>query len=242
LLPPNRNDSRLSLHAGTGTVSRIVVTGAGGALGAAVVRTLSGSGAEVIAVDLAADMPPCGQSSFFGGVDLADAAAADDVFDRIRDACGAMDGLANVAGGFRWETVTGGSSDAWDALYQINVRTAVNACRAAVPLLVASRGAIVNVAALAAVSASAGMGAYAASKAGVMRLTESLADELKKDCVRVNAVLPSIIDTPANRHDMPDVDHSKWVTPEALAEVIRFLLSSLASAVTGACLPVRGWV
>lgn len=223
-------------------MSKIVVTGAAGTLGRAVVRKLVESGSEVLAVDLAQDMESFGQSAYFGGIDLADTATADDVFDRIRSAYKAIDGLANLAGGFQWETIVNGRSDTWDALYRINVRTVVNACRAASPLLRANHGAIVNVAATAALSGGMGMAPYAASKSGVIRLTESLAEELKKDGIRANAVLPSVIDTPANRADMPDADYSKWVTPAALAEVIHFLLSPLASAVTGASLPVRGWV
>ncbi|MGL6113365.1 MAG: SDR family oxidoreductase, partial [Rubrivivax sp.] len=101
---------------------------------------------------------------------------------------------------------------------------------------------IVNVGALAAQKAGAGMGAYAASKAGVARLTEAMAEEFKDRGLRVNAVLPSILDTPANRADMPDADVSRWVSPQALARVIAFLLSEDAAAVTGACIPVAGRV
>jgi NAD(P)-dependent dehydrogenase (short-subunit alcohol dehydrogenase family) len=148
-----------------------------------------------------------------------------------------------VAGGFRWQTLEGGSVDTWDALYGMNLRSAVVASRAVLPCLrKAGASAIVNVGALAATKAGAGMGAYAASKAGVARLTEALAEELKDQGVRVNAVLPSILDTAANRADMPDADASRWVQPGALAAVIAFLLSEDAGAVTGACLTVAGRV
>jgi len=121
------------------------------------------------------------------------------------------------------------------------VKTAANASRAALKLLRASpAGRIVNIGAAGAVKAAAGMGAYAAAKAGVHRLTESLAEELKADGVTVNAVLPSIIDTPANRADMPDADFSAWVAPADLAEVILFLASPAARALTGALIPVTG--
>ena len=120
--------------------------------------------------------------------------------------------------------------------------TALNASRAAIPHLAASASArIVNIGAIGALQAGAGMGAYAASKAGVHRLTEALAAEWKGK-ITVNAVLPSIIDTAANRASMPKADFAKWVTPQELAEVILFLVSDAASAVTGALLPVSGRV
>ena len=125
----------------------------------------------------------------------------------------------------------------------MNVKTAANASRAALPWLRKSAaGRIVNVGAMGAVKSAAGMGAYGASKAGVHRLTESLAEELKGEGITVNAVLPSIIDTPANRADMPDADFSAWVSPADLAKVMLFLASPDGRAVTGALLPVTGRV
>lgn len=216
----------------------IVVTGAAGFLGSAVARHLAAAGQAVVGIDLApeaADFP----GAFIGGVDLTDSAATAAAFARP-ELAGGMAGLASIAGGFRWETVMDGSPDSWDFLYRINVRTALNAARAAVPLLGAS-GAIVNVGAAATLKAGMGMGAYTASKSGVARLTEALAEELKGQ-VRVNAVLPTIIDTPLNRADMGEADAPKWVTTAELAAVIGFLLSDAASAVTGACIPVAGRV
>lgn len=161
---------------------------------------------------------------------------------RIEAEIGRLDGLVNIAGGFAWESVADGSVATWDRMYAMNVKTALVAARALLPLLQASKGAIVNVGAAASLKAGMGMGAYAASKSGVARLTEALAEELKADGVRVNAVLPSIIDTPSNRADMADADFGTWVTPEQLANVIAFLLSPGASAVTGALIPVTGRV
>ena len=127
-------------------------------------------------------------------------------------------------------------------MYALNVLTALNASRAALPHLAASAaGRIVNIGAMGALQAGAGMGAYAASKAGVHRLTEALASEWKGK-ITVNAVLPSIIDTAANRASMPDADFSKWVAPGELAEVILFLASDAASGITGALIPVSGRV
>ena len=172
-----------------------------------------------------------------------DEAACAAAYARVRVAAGGIDGVVNVAGGFAWEPIEGGALETWDRLYTMNVRTAVASCRAALPhLLARGAGRIVNVGALAAQKAGMGMAAYAASKSGVARLTESLAEELKDRGVTVNAVLPSIIDTPANRADMPDADASRWVAPDKLAAVIAFLLSDDASAVTGACVPVSGRV
>jgi NAD(P)-dependent dehydrogenase (short-subunit alcohol dehydrogenase family) len=159
----------------------------------------------------------------------------------IRSKCGRIDALLNIAGGFTWQTVTEGDPAAWDKMFALNVKTALTASRAALPHLRESKGAIVNVGAYGALKAGAGMGAYAASKQGVMKLTESMAEELKGQ-VRVNAVLPSIIDTAANRKDMPKADFSTWVQPAELAEVMLFLASDAASAVTGALIPVVGRV
>jgi NAD(P)-dependent dehydrogenase (short-subunit alcohol dehydrogenase family) len=153
---------------------------------------------------------------------------------------GRLDALINIAGGFTFETVVDGDDKTWQRLYAMNLLTALNASRAAVSHLTASgAGRIANIGANAALRANAGMGAYAASKAAVHRLTEALASEWKGK-ITVNAVLPSIIDTAANRASMPNADFSKWVKPQELAEVILFLASDASSAVTGALIPVIG--
>jgi NAD(P)-dependent dehydrogenase (short-subunit alcohol dehydrogenase family) len=178
-----------------------------------------------------------------GGVDLTDDASTRKGFDEAAAQLGGLDALANVAGGFEWETIEKGSAKTWDRMYEMNVRTALLASQAALPhLLARGAGRIVNVGAAAASQAAMGMGAYAASKAGVARLTEAMAEEFKDRNITVNAVLPSILDTPANRADMPKADPSKWVTPEALARVIVFLMSDDAAHITGALLPVKGRV
>lgn len=222
----------------------VAVTGGFGALGRAVGEVLARAGARVALIDRAA--APSGVPSgvlALGDVDLSDAAAARAAVDRSAAALGGLYGLVNVAGGFRWETIEGGSIDTWDRLFAINVRTAVLASQAVLPhLLAAGRGRIVNVGALAAGQAGLGMGAYAASKAGVARLTEAMAEEFKDRGITVNAVLPSILDTPANRADMPDADASRWVQPQALARVVLFLLSEDSAPITGALIPVKGRV
>jgi len=220
----------------------IAVTGGFGALGRAVGDALVVSGARVALIDKAPPTHgvPEGVLSL-GGIDLTDPAQAREALGRVASHFDRLDGLVNVAGAFRWEKIEGGSVELWDRLYSLNVRTALLASQAALPhLLACGNGRIVNVGALAAERAGLGMGAYAASKAGVARLTEAMAEEFKDRAITVNAVLPHIIDTPANRDDMPQADVSRWVTPGALAEVILFLLSDAAAPVTGALIPVKG--
>ena len=245
----------------------IVVTGGFGILGRALGALLTSRGARVALLDRAAS-PFDSMTPFdlarepgllaldgvdlaegpgllaLGGVDLGDTAAGAAAFAGIAAQLGAIHALVNVAGGFCWETVEGGSIASWDRMYEMNVRTAVLSSQAALPHLLAANGGgrIVNIGALASLKAGPGMGAYAASKAGLARFTEAFAEELKDRGVTVNAVMPSIIDTPANRADMPQADASRWVAPAALAAVIAFLLSDDAAPISGACLPVGGRV
>jgi len=175
----------------------------------------------------------------FPGIDLADEESCRRAFNAAVARSGTLYGLVNIAGGFDMATIAEGGAALWDRMYRINLRTALCSCAAALPHFT-GRGRIVNIGAGAAAKAGAAMGAYAASKSGVARLTESLAEELRDARVTVNSVLPSIIDTPANRAAMPDADFAKWTPPEAIARVIAFLLSGAASAVTGALIPVTG--
>lgn len=220
----------------------VVITGGFGALGQALATVLLAGGACVALLDKAA--VPTGLADgvlALGGVDLGDAAQAQQAMERVVERFGAMDGLVNVAGGFHWERVESGSIATWDRLYDLNVRTALQASQAALAhLLAQGRGRIVNVGSLSAGQAGLGMGAYAASKAGVARLTEAMAEEFKDRGMTVNAVLPGTIDTPANRASIPQADVSRWIDPEALARVIAFLLSDDAAAINGALIPVKG--
>lgn len=219
----------------------VVITGASGALGKVVADAAIARGARVACIDrTAADGDATTSRINLGDVDLSDAARAMKAIDAAASHFGRLGVLINIAGAFAFETVADGDPSTWQRLYAINVATALNASRAAIPHLLASgAGRIINIGAMAALQAGAGMGAYAASKAGVHRLTEALAAELKGK-VTVNAVLPTIIDTPANRKDMPKADFATWVTADELANVILFLASDAASAVTGALVPVRG--
>jgi NAD(P)-dependent dehydrogenase (short-subunit alcohol dehydrogenase family) len=169
--------------------------------------------------------------------------AAETAMASIKAKFGRLDALLNIAGGFQWDTFADGKVDSWDRMYAMNLKTALNACKAALPYLLESgAGRIINVGAQSALHAASGFGPYAAAKSAVHRMTESLADELKLRGVTVNAVLPSIIDTPMNRRDMPKADFSRWVAPADLAAVMLFLASDEAKAVTGALIPVSGQV
>jgi 3-oxoacyl-[acyl-carrier protein] reductase len=222
----------------------LVVTGASGVLGKAVVQAARAGGYRVAEIDFS-PAGPAGDPDrlVLGGVDLSDAAQADQAMGAVVLRFGRIDGLMNIAGGFHWETVEGADAALWQRLHQLNLLTALNASKAALPhLLACGSGRIINVGAFGALKAAAGMGPYAASKSAVHRLTEAMAEETKGRGVTVNAVLPSILDTPANRKDMPGEDFGRWVQPSDLASVMLFLASPQAGAITGALLPVTGGV
>ena len=222
----------------------VVITGALGALGKVVAEEALLRSARVAGIDHAASqLAATAQRIELGRIDLTDAAQAKTAIDAAAAHFGSIDALINIAGGFTFETIADGDPKAWQRMYALNVETALNASRAAIPHLLNSRaGRIVNIGAMGALQAGSGMGPYAASKAGVHKLTESLAEELKDTNVTLNAVLPSIIDTPANRAAMPKANFDHWVKPADLAAVILFLASDEARAVTGALIPVSGGV
>ena len=216
----------------------VVITGASGALGRAAVERARADGAKVVSIDYAPASDPS-DPLVFGGIDLSKYEIAARVIKEASEKAGAIDALLNIAGGFAMGKLADADDTLWDRMNAINLKTTLHACKAALPHLIASHGAIVNVGAFGALKPGAGMGAYAASKEGVHKLTQSLAAELKGK-VRVNAVLPSTIDTPANRKDMPKADFSTWVAPDDLANAMLFLASEKARAITGALLPVTG--
>lgn len=213
---------------------KVIVTGGFGVLGRAVAEAFVADGSQVALIDRAP--APAGEALCIGNVDLTDATQASAAFEAARAALGGVDVLVNVAGGFAFEPIVSGAADAWASQFAINLSTCANMCRAAAGAL-PDGGAIVNIGAMAAERAGFGMAPYAASKAAVARLTESLAVELEGR-VRVNAVLPLTLDTPQNRADMPEADPKKWTSPAAVADVIVFLASSRARGVSGALVPV----
>jgi NAD(P)-dependent dehydrogenase (short-subunit alcohol dehydrogenase family) len=218
----------------------VIVTGGFGVLGDAVSRAFAAAGHKVARIDYAPQAKEQLEGALdIGGVDLTDAAATDAALAKVVSAHGGIDVLVNVAGGFAWETLEDGSLETWAKMHAMNVMTAATITRLALPELKKSvAGRIVSIGAGGAVKAAMGMGAYAASKAGVHRMTEALAEELGGSSVTANAILPSIIDTPTNRADMPDADFSTWVQPGDIAKVILFLASDAAAAITGALIPV----
>lgn len=212
----------------------VTVTGAAGVLGMAVAQAFQDEGATVSGIDVVnADTPY--------QLHQADLISPDDAR-RVVTEIGRIDVLANIAGGFTMgDTVEKTSDETWDFMYNLNAKTVFNTVRAVVPQMVErQRGKIVNIGAINALTGIGRMAAYSASKSVVIRLTESLAEELKSKHINVNCVLPSIIDTPRNREDMPKADFSAWVTPQAMARVVLFLASTDADPIHGAALPVRG--
>ena len=223
----------------------VLVTGAAGNLGRAVAQAFAEQGAALVLVDI--DLKRLqqvhgndGDTQLLATADLRSAAPAADVVKAALSRFGRIDVLANIAGGFRMgEAVHESSDEIWQLMFDLNLRTLLNMSRAVVPaMLSAGSGRIVNIGANGALRGGALMGAYAATKSGVIRLTESMAAELGKQGINVNCVLPTIIDTPENRAAMPDADAAGWVAPAALAEVIRFLSGEGARAINGASIPV----
>ncbi len=220
----------------------VVITGAAGVLGQAVVDRVLSLGGTVAALDIQFNnsdsfQVPSGLTRHH--VDLTDRDATRAVFEKI----GVVDALFNIAGGFvMGPLVYEFSDDDWDHMFDINVRTFLNCVRAAVPKMISGGrgGAIVNVGARAALTGEAHMGVYCAVKGIILHLTESLSKEVQSHGIRVNAVLPSIIDTPQNRRDMPETDFGTWVSPNDLSEIMCFLASNQAKSIHRALVPVSG--
>ncbi|MGH7399657.1 MAG: SDR family NAD(P)-dependent oxidoreductase [Candidatus Rokuibacteriota bacterium] len=230
----------------TGRVA--IVTGGTGALGRAITTSLLEAG-DAVAIPYAvpeeltalqAGLAPAQRGHLLAmPADVTSEAAVGKFVQAVRDRHGRVDGLVNAVGGFAGGDLLATPLAEWERLMALNLTSAVIACRAVLPAMIAGRGGrIVNIASRAALPPQGGFIAYTVSKAAVITLTQALAQEVKRHRVTVNAVLPSTMDTPANRRAMPDADRSGWVSTEDVAHVVAFLLSDRAAAVTGASLTV----
>jgi NAD(P)-dependent dehydrogenase (short-subunit alcohol dehydrogenase family) len=224
----------------------VLVTGAAGNLGRAVAAAFFRRGGNLV---LAARTRSQLENAYtrderrlFVCADLLDFAQVEAAGRAAIERYGRIDVLCNIAGAFRMGPPVHETPDElWQAMLDLNARSVINTVRAVVPgMIAAGAGKIVNVGAAAALSGKANMGPYCAAKSAVIRLTESMAAELRSKGINVNCVLPGIIDTPENRAAMPGADASLWVAPEALAEAIVFLASEAARAIHGASIPVVG--
>ncbi len=217
----------------------VMVSGAAGHLGRAVAKSFADLGANLVLLDLREEAPG---AHVFLSVDLRSADSVRAAVGKALERFGRVDVLCNIAGAFRMGSPIHETKDAdWDFLFDVNAKSVLHTARAVVPaMLEAGGGKIVNVGAYAAQKGAAAMGAYVASKSAVIRITETMAAELREKNINVNCVLPTIIDTPDNRAAMPQADPRRWVAPQDLAAVIVFLASDAARAIHGAALPVNG--
>ena len=220
----------------------VLVTGAAGNLGRAVASAFAQTGANLVLLDVKRGPLEESAKRLFIATDLFDPRSAQAAVEQAVQRFKRIDVLCNIAGGFRMGAAVHETSDKdWNFLFDVNARTVLNMVRAVVPVMLnAGGGKIVNVGAFAAQKGAAQMGAYIAAKSAVIRLTETMAAELREQNINVNCVLPTIIDTPENRGAMPKADATRWVAPAALADVILFLASDAARAIHGAALPVTG--
>lgn len=227
----------------------VLVTGAAGNLGSAVAQAFRASGAALALVDRSAEpfaalFPEWRKTGrlFFLTADLTDMDSTEAMVQSVVDHFGRLDVLANTVGGYRAGTTVPETPLAeWNFMFTLNARTAFNLSRAVIPVMLhQGYGKVIHTAAQGGLHGTARAAGYAASKAAVIRLTESLADEVRGMGINVNCVMPSTMNTPQNREAMPKADFTRWVKPEAIAEVFLFLASDAASAIHGAAIPVYG--
>lgn len=226
---------------------RAVVTGGTGGAGRSVVMRLARAGAECLVPYLSeGHRDSLVQAASAEGLDVhphrldvTDETAVERFYVEVVDRSGPLHFLVNLAGGFEMGLIENTGPNTWRRMIDMNATSAFLNCRQAVARMKPQRfGRIINVSANAVLQPPARMTAYVAAKAAVLALTQSLAREVEADRITVNAILPSIIDTPANRAAMPSANTSGWVTPDQLADVVEWLLSDQASGVTGAALPL----
>lgn len=229
-----------------GPEGTVLVSGGTGGLGRAVLRELLESGADVVSTwvaehELERVREELGEPERlrFVQADLSGEMGAESAVAEAAE--GGLAGLVNLVGGFASAgRLHEAPPEEFETMLQLNLMTAVRLTRAALPKLIEAQGAVVCVGAKYAVQPFSGAAATIVSKAALLALVRTVALEYRDDGVRVNAILPSVIDTPANRDAQPDADHSKWVAPEEIARVIRFLLSGESGPISGALVPVYG--
>ena len=217
-----------------------ILTGVAGGWGRAVLDRFLEQGWSVCATARGAVELP--EGVLVVAADLTDPAAAETVVERCLDRFGAVDALACVAGGFReMGPVQESSPEDWHAMLRINLDTAYTITRAALrPMVEAGSGSIVYVSSRAAIRPFAGAGSYIVSKAGVIALMQAVDAEVRKQGIRANAIMPSIVDTPQNRRQSPDADVSRWTTGEQMARVIEWLCGEDSAPLSGGAIPAYG--
>ncbi len=221
-----------------------MITGAAGALGVSTADRFHDAGYRLVLLDRNVDSFEERwkekENVTWMQCELTDTKDIEKAVDTALFAYGSIDALLTIAGGFAMgPPVHELDEDTWDTLQNMNVRTVFLASRAVIPhMRKQRRGSIVTIGAQTAFHGAANLAPYVVSKMSVIRLTECMAKENSKAGVRVNCVLPAVIDTPANRRDMPDADFSQWTRPEAIADVLLFLASDASAAVNGALIPV----
>ena len=229
--------------------SVVMILGAAGNLGQACVEVFQQQGAHTVLVDRSSERLNAAYSQYdrarytlLGDIDLSDEDAVGRLVSIVEKQFGRIDVLVNTVGAFRGgQPVQDEALDTWHFLLGVNLFAALIVSRAVVPLMLKNQaGRIINVVSRNALQGATNYAAYSAAKGALLRLSESLAGELKANDITVNCVIPGTIDTSQNRESMPNADVSRWVTPKAIADVIAFLASDAASAVTGAAIPVYG--
>lgn len=228
----------------------VLITGAGGNLGSAVTKKFLSAGANLILVEFSdekltrvfPELIKSGQHVIAQGVDINNIISLEEIISETKEKFGRLDILVNTIGGYQGGFPLNETTDEiWEMLFTLNVRPVYSLAKVVVPIMKAAQsGKIINLSARLALKGSNNNAAYSAAKSAVIRLTESMAAELKNDGINVNCILPGTIDTPQNRAAMPNADYSRWVTPDAIADVILFLGSENARAISGASIPVYG--
>lgn len=219
----------------------VLMTGAAGALGSEVARAVIAAGHNVLAVDRSPLPEDLAASDQVAGVQ-GDALSPDFMAGAVREGLsrfGRLDALFHLAGMYRYAPLAETDLDLWQTVLNVNLTSAYVAAHAIQDALTKSKGVMVFVGAQAGINAPGNQAAYVASKAGVIAMARSLATELRPSGVRVNCILPDIIDTPANRASMPKADTSKWLKPQQVADVLLYLMSDAASGITGATINLQ---